>query len=836
MIRQRIYLFAVFFFALKLACAQNGGEPYDSLVVDYGAPKEYTIAGIKVTGTEFLDKDILIAISGIHVGDRIELPSLEASRALKNLWKQELFANVRIYIDSTDGDKAYLNYVVEERPRLSGFTFRGTTKSEENDLRDKIKLNRGKVLTDNVKVNTISTIRSFYAEKGYQNCDVNVKEVPDSTQKNSMLYYIYVDKGNRVKIDNIDFTGNVQVKTSKLHSLMKKTKENSMSPLSIFSLSRFQQKEYDADKAKIIEYYGTKGFRDARIISDSIYRNEKGNLNILINLAEGNKYYYRSINWVGNSKYSSPRLDSVLRIKKGDVYDEAQLQKRLSGDPRGDDVGSLYMDDGYLFFGVTPVEVGIQGDSVDIELRMHEGPQAIINRINIQGNTKTHEHVIRRSIRTLPGSKFSRADVIRSQREIATMGFFDPEKLDIKTDPHPENGTVDLTYVVEEKPSDQVELSAGWGGQGTGVIGSLGVRFNNFSAKGIFDKDSWSPLPSGDGQVFSVRFQSTGKRYQSFNIAFTEPWLGGKKPNSLNIGTYYSRYTNNLAYTDINFGRLTTVGGSIGIGKQLKWPDDFFTLISSVEVTNYNLKNYVTNFFISDGNALSISLKETFGRNSEGPDFLFPKWGSNFYISLALTPPYSLFSNKDYSTLPPAEKYKLVEFHKWKFLAEWYATVTGKLVLRLAAKGGYLGYYNPDIGLPPFERFQVGGDGLSQNYSLYGIDFIAQRGYEIYTPVAAPIFNKFTAELRYPFSTNPSAFIYGTLWAEAGNAWYSFDSYDPFDLNRAVGFGLRVYLPIFGTVGFDYGWPFDDPTKNLSGFSNFVKSGKFSIILGFEPE
>lgn len=373
MIRQRIYLFAVFFFALKLACAQSGGEPYDSLVVDYGAPKEYTIAGIKVTGTEFLDKDILIAISGIHVGDRIELPSLEASRALKNLWKQELFANVRIYIDSTDGDKAYLNYVVEERPRLSGFTFRGTTKSEENDLRDKIKLNRGKVLTDNVKVNTISTIRSFYAEKGYQNCDVNVKEVPDSTQKNSMLYYIYVDKGNRVKIDNIDFTGNVQVKTSKLHSLMKKTKENSMSPLSIFSLSRFQQKEYDADKAKIIEYYGTKGFRDARIISDSIYRNEKGNLNILINLAEGNKYYYRSINWVGNSKYSSPRLDSVLRIKKGDVYDEAQLQKRLSGDPRGDDVGSLYMDDGYLFFGVTPVEVGIQGDSVDIELRMHEG-------------------------------------------------------------------------------------------------------------------------------------------------------------------------------------------------------------------------------------------------------------------------------------------------------------------------------------------------------------------------------------------------------------------------------------------------------------------------------
>ncbi len=824
------------FMMLKFVSAQETMTGYDSLVVSYDNPKEYSIAGVKVEGTQFLDKDILVAISGIRIGDRIEIPGPEISKAVKNLWKQQLFANVKIYIDSTDGDKAWLKYVVAERPRLSGFTFRGTTKSEENDLREKIKLNRGKVLTDNVKVNTVSTIKAYYADKGFLNASVDVKEVLDTTQANSMLYYIYVDKSHRVKIDKINITGNSAVSTNKLHSLMKKTKENTYTPWSIFSLSRFKPKEYETDKGHILDYYSAHGYRDAHIVTDSVYKNADGNLNIDINLVEGNKYYFRNITWVGNSKYSDGKLDSVLRIKKGDVYDESYLQRRVSGDPKGDDVGSLYMDDGYLFFGVNPVEVAVINDSIDIEMRLHEGPQAIINRVNIEGNTKTHEHVIRRSLRTLPGSKFSRADVIRSQREIATMGFFDPEKLDIRTEPHPENGTVDLTYVVEEKPSDQVELSAGWGGKGTGVIGSLGVRFNNFSAKGIFDKDTWSPLPSGDGQVFSVRFQSTGKAYQSFNIGFTEPWLGGKKPNSFNIGTYYSRYTNNLDPRDINYGRLSTIGGSVGIGKQLKWPDDYFTLLSEIDITNYNLHNYVTNFFISNGNAFSLSLKETFGRNSEGPDFLFPKWGSNFWVSLAMTPPYSLFSSKDYSTLPPSEKYKLVEFTKWKFGAEWYANLVGKLVLKVAAKGGYLGYYNPDIGLPPFERFQVGGDGLSQNFSLYGLEIISQRGYDVYTPVPAPIFNKFTFELRYPFSTNPSAFIYGTAWVEAGNAWYSFDDYDPFNLHRAAGFGLRVYLPIFGIVGFDYGWPFDDPAKSIDNFNSWIKGGKFSIVLGFEPQ
>ncbi|MBX7107280.1 MAG: outer membrane protein assembly factor [Chitinophagales bacterium] len=837
MIRIPVLILLLMAVLFRQATAQVNQHSADSLVVDYANPKSYVIGGIEVRGTQYLDKDILAALAGIRKGDRIDIPGTEISKAVKNLWKQDLFANVRIYVERTVSDTAFLTYELDERPRLSGFTFRGTTKGEQDDLREKIKLNKGKVLTDNIKVNTYNTIKSFYNEKGFTHVKVTISEVPDSSQQNSMLYYIYIDKGNRVRIDNIWFKGNTAVSSRKLRGLMKKTKENPV--WSVFTVSKFRPSDYEDDKGKVLAYYATKGYRDAHIKFDTVYENENGNLNIQIWIAEGNKYYFRDIRWSGNSKYASSRLDSALHIKKGDVYDEEFLQKRLNGDPNGTDVGSLYMDDGYLFFSVTPVEVSIENDSIDLEIRVHEGPQATINRVFIEGNTKTHEHVIRRVIRTTPGSKFSRADVIRTQREILATGFFDPEKLGINTDPHPENGTVDLTYSVEEKPSDQVELSAGWGGSGTGVIGSLGVKFNNFSMRNLFDTKTWSPLPSGDGQVFSVRLQSNGRYYQSFNIGFTEPWLGGKKPNSLNIGLYSSRYARGTSRDDPAYGTLVTTGATVGLGKQLQWPDDFFTLISAVNFTNYSLDNYTTNFFINTGNAYSISLKETFGRNSTGPDFTFPKWGSNFYISLALTPPYSLFNDKDYTDLPIAEKYKWVEFHKWRFGAEWYTNVFGKFVLKTAAKGGYLGYYNPEIGLTPFERFDVGGDGLSQNYSLYGVDIISQRGYKEVYATAAPIFNKFTLELRYPFSTSPSAFIYGTAWVEAGNAWYSFDDYDPFNLRRAAGLGLRVFLPIFGTVGFDYGIGFDKPRplvapRTLGEYLSVY--GAFNIVLGFEPE
>ncbi|MCS6991954.1 MAG: outer membrane protein assembly factor [Chitinophagales bacterium] len=810
----------------------------DSLRVDYSRPKEYVVAGITVSGADYVDKEILRAIAGIRIGDRIEIPGDAIARAVRNIWRQALFAHVAVYLDSIHDSEVWLRYELKERPRLSGFSFRGTRKSEENELREKIDLQRGKVVTDNVELNTVNQVAAYYRGKGFFDVRVNVRQIPDTTLANSIRFLIEVDRGRRVKIDRIVFEGNQAFTDSRLKKLMKKTKENTWYPWSIFTISKFDSKAYEKDKQKILEHYSSKGYRDMAILGDTLIRNARGHLEITITLREGNPYYYRNIYWTGNTKYSSAFLDSALRIKRGDVYNEKYLQQRLNGDPRGDDISALYMDDGYLFFRIYPVEVAVERDSVDLEIRIFEGSQASINRVNIQGNTKTHDQVIRRAIRTLPGSKFSRADVIRSNREIAALGFFDPEKLDLRTDPHPEEGTVDLTYVVEEKPSDQVELSAGWGA-GAGVIGSLGLRFNNFSASGIFNPKSWTPLPSGDGQTFSIRFQSTGRRYQSFNISFVEPWLGGRKPNSLSIGTYFSRFTNNLPVADPNYGSLATLGSSVGYGKQLKWPDDFFTLVSSLNVSNYHLKNFQDNFFMTDGNALSISVKETFGRYSSGPDNIFPRYGSNIYLSLAVTPPYSLFIKKDYANLPPSEKYRLIEFHKWRFGAQWFANLTGKFVLHLNAKGGFLGYYNAAIGAPPFERFQVGGDGLSQTYSLYGIDFIAHRGYEIYTTDGyATIFNKYTAELRYPFSTNPSAYVFGMAWAEAANAWYSFSEYDPFQLKRSAGLGIRVYLPIFGIVGFDYGIGFDrTPSGPVNTVGDFLNNyGKFSIVLGFEPE
>ncbi len=799
----------------------------DSVTVDYSNPKEYTLAGITVTGTQYLDKDILIALSGLKVGDKIDIPGSQISKAIQNLWKQDLFADVKIFAERFEGSNIYINIKLEERPRLSGFTFRGIKKSEQDDLRDKIKLNKGKVLTDNVKVNTINTIKGFYNDKGFLHSKVTVEAVPDSSQQNSMLFVIFIDKGNRVKIDNIDFTGNKAVSTGKLHRLMKKTKENPW--YSIFTVSKYKAKEYETDKEKILTYYASKGYRDAHIVSDTVYENPStGNLKIEINLFEGNKYYFHNITWSGNTKYAASRLDSVLRVHKGDVYDESYLQKRLNGDPNGSDVSSLYQDDGYLFFQVNPVEVGVTGDSIDLEMRIYEGPQATIDNVTIEGNTKTHEHVVRRVIRTVPGEKFSRADVIRTQREIATLGFFDPEKIGINPLPHPESGTVDMVYSVQEKPSDQVELSAGFS-PGYGVIGSIGIRFTNFSIGSIFKPDAWRPLPSGDGQVFSIRAQSTGKTSQSLSVSFTEPWLGGKKPNSFNVGIFGERYTNGYSREDIRYGQIVAIGGSLGLGKQLHWPDDYFTLVSTLTAQNYNLKNYTQfDFAFNTGNAHEIYLKETFGRNSEGPDFTFPKWGSNFNISLAVTPPYSLFSNKNYSTVNVEEKYRWVEFHKWNFQAEWYNNPFGKFVLRAQAKGGYLGYYNSQIGLTSFERFKIGGNGIPEN-TFTGIDVIGQRGYDNAYISNAAIYNKYTLELRYPFSTNPSAFIYGTLWLEAGNGWYNFRSYDPFNLRRAAGFGVRVFLPIFGIVGFDYGWGLDP------GPGNPIK-GAFNIVLGFEPE
>lgn len=851
--------------------------------LDYSTPGEFKIGGITVSGTKHLDPDILVTLSGLKVGQTIQIPGDEISKAMANLWRQGLFTDVQIYRTKTVGNTMFLEIHLQERARMSRFTLEGIKKGDADDLREKIRLIKGRVVTENTKSNTVNIIKSFYQEKGFYNTRVNISELPDSMLTNSILLKIEIDKGSKVKIADININGNESYSDIKLHRKMKETKEkahfhpweifkvknmrafadsnfnfidwlNELSPsklykytsqyanFNIFSGSKLIEKEYENDKQNIIDFYQKNGYRDARILNDTFYVKD-GEIYIDIDLVEGFKYYFRNITWKGNTIYSDEKLSEILDIKKGTVYDRNLLDERLFMSQAGNDVSSLYMDDGYLFFQVTPVEIAVEEDSIDVEVRIYEGPQATIDEIRIYGNTKTNEKVIRRELRTLPGNKFSRSDLIRSQREIAQLNYFDPEQMDVRPIPNPEEGTVDIEYHVVEKPSDQLELSAGWGGRGRGVVGTVGISFTNFSIQNLFDKSSWSPLPSGDGQQLSLRVQTNGKVFQSYNISFTEPWMGGKKPNSFTVSYYHSRFADlNYSTREVR-GRLITNSASVGIGTRLKWPDDFFVFQTSLNFQTYKLDNWTSsNFIITDGTSNNFNVNFTLSRSSIDAPY-FPKRGSNFSLSLALTPPYSAFNNKDYSVMENNDKYRFIEYHKWKVKAEWFLQIKGNLVLRTAAKLGFMGYYNKDIGYSPFERFELGGDGLS-NFQFFGRDIIALRGYEVGTPSSgSPFYNKFTTELRYAFSTNPSSTIYAHAFFEAGNYWNNIKEYNPFELARTVGLGVRIFLPMFGLLGFDYGIGFDkEMFENVviekpTSFGDFLgKYGKFTIVLGFEPE
>ncbi|MEM6722494.1 MAG: POTRA domain-containing protein, partial [Bacteroidota bacterium] len=562
-----------------------------------------------------------------------------------------------------------------------------------------------------------------------------------------------------------------------------------------------------------------------------------------MDINEGNPYYFRDIEFKGNSIYSEERLKEVLGIAPGDVYNEELLQQRLSFSPDSRDVSSLYLDNGYLFFRVDPIEKSIKNDSIDLEIRITEGPQAEIDQVRLIGNDRTHDHVVIRELRTKPGEKFSRADIIRSQREILALGYFSQESLEINTPVNPARGTVDIEYVVEERPSDQLELSAGWGGRGRGVIGTLGVTFNNFSLRNLTDFKSWSPLPQGDGQRLSLRAQTNGRFFQSYNMSFTEPWLGGKKPNSFTFSAFYSRSTNGGSVDNNNFAGLAITGVSAGLGVRLKVPDDFFVSQTTLSYQRIRLDGWqgfqTEDGVVNQGSFFNISLNQTISRNSvDSP--IFPTSGSRFALSLQATLPYSLFRpNANYAEMAPEDRYKWVEYHKWKFTAEWYSKVVGKLTLKLGAKIGMLGNYSSEIGTTPFERFEVGGDGISNFQGIEGKDIVALRGYDISDLEAnqfggATVFDKLTLELRYPLSLNPSATIFVLGFAEGGNAWNRFRDFNPLDLNRSVGFGLRVFLPMFGTLGFDYGFGIDK--QNIPDGAGIGEYGRFSIILGFEPQ
>jgi outer membrane protein insertion porin family len=838
-------------------------------ILNYSDKKTYEIGGINIVGAENRDRNAIKSITGLKEGGKVQIPGPSIPAAIKSLLKLRLFDDVQIIQDSTKGEIVFLKIILIERPILSRWSYKGVKNSNHDDLNDLIKgiLTKGGIVTDDQKELSRQKIRQYYVEKGKLDAMVKVNEYPDEGKNASVRIEFVIDTKDRVKVDDIIIDGNVSFSDRKLRKKMSKTKRKG----TLFRKSKFIEKEYEEDKVAITKFYQNEGYKNMSILSDTTYRDKDGDIVVKLNIEEGKRHYFRNITWKGNSLYSDDQLYNILGLTKGDVYNPELLQNRLKFSLDGRDISSLYLDDGYLGFDITPVEIAVENDSVDIEMRIFEGPQFTVENVVIRGNDRTNEHIVRREIRTRPGEKFSRSQIIRSQREIINLGYFNPETLGIETPVNQARGTVNIEYQLEEKPSDQLELSAGYGGF-SGLIGTLGVVFNNFSIANVKDRNTWSPLPQGDGQKLSVRLQSNSRFFKSYNFSFTEPWLGGKKPRSFTIGAVQTAFDYSLQ----GQGKLKITRGFIGLGSQLKWPDDFFSSNTTLNIETINLDNFTSGgFSISKGTFKNFSVKQTFTRSSVS-DPLFPRRGSKVSLSLQITPPYSLFrSNQSYTATseeiaeitnnlildngparPPTEaeiaskvgelveskKFGWLEYHKWKISSEWYYNIFDKLVLATSAKFGILGSFNDDIGTPPFERFELGGDGINnQNAGLQGKEILALRGYDVADitgngartangTVGAPIFNKFTFELRYPLSLNPNSTIYVTSFVQGGNAYQSFKDYNPFDLKRSAGFGARVFLPMFGLLGFDYGFGFD---KVNPADGNY---GRFNIVLGFEPE
>ncbi|HBB58360.1 MAG TPA: outer membrane protein assembly factor [Chitinophagaceae bacterium] len=863
--------------------------------------KEYFIADVKITGIRYLDTAIVLSIANLQPGDKFVHPGAEIfGKAINNLWRQKLFSGAQVFVTRIEDDKVWVEINVQERPRLGNYKFSGIRKSEEEDLLTKLSLSKQTIITENTRREIVEKITKHYGEKGFRNVKVLIEEKPDPTFANSNFLLIRVEKGSKVLIGDVNFYGNAALDNLKLKKQLKGTKEmtritlkpdNAQSPygsrkpasfneyikdwgfmsisktkrmldpyfrFKLLSSAKFDEKKYEEDKEKVLNFYNANGYRDAQILSDTQYMTAKGHLNVDIKVSEGNRYYFGDIVWKGNSKYSDSILNVLLGINKGDIYNVGLLNKRLGKEAaqEGGDISGYYMDEGYLFFRAEPIEMAVYNDTIDYEIRIMEGPQARIKNVTIAGNEKTKDYVVRRELRTIPGELFSRSQLIRSQRELGNLQFFNQEKINPGVVPNPEDGTVDINWQLEEKSADQLELSAGWGG-GIGLTGTMGVTFNNFSVRNIWKKSAWDPLPTGDGQKLSVRLQSNGRAYRSYSASFTEPWLGGKKRNSLTLGFNSSRFSNafdpftgriDKARSDTNF--LNTSGISVAFGKQLKWPDDYFNLVFTFNLTQYKLMNYP--IFSSDftsGTSSNVSIKMALQRSSVFNP-IFPTSGSNFLASVQLTPPYSLMT----SVGSGYNAYRRPEYHKWRFNAEWYVPIGKPLgaeknrqfVVKMAAKFGFMGRYNKDLPFSPFERFQVGDAGLTNNFGLLGFDIVAHRGYPVYQtsdPTVNPdqqsasqfftIFNKYQLEARFPLVTNPSSTIYALTFFEAANGWYNYKDYNPFRLRRSVGAGMRFFLPMFGLLGFDYGLGLDRAVPGQTGLKGI---SRFTFMLGFEPE
>jgi len=884
----KIKLFIILLFISAKVFSQEAESDSTNFSIYYSSPKEYVIKGLDVQGIRYLDTQVLLQISGLSLGDKIVVPGDAITNSIKKLWNHGLFSDVKISADKIVGDNIWLRINLQERPRLADVNFYGMSKSEKDDITKKVLLLKGSQVTDNQLRTAEKIIKNIFLDKGFLNTTVNVIQRDDTTQNNSVILDINVDKKEKVKVGEIVYHGNTNLKAGVLEKSMKKTKAGKIK--NFFSSKKFLTEKYDEDKINLIKKYNEKGYRDATITKDSISKLDKDRVRLDLWVEEGNKYYFRDIKWVGNTIYPSDYLSARLGIKKGDVFDQKLLDKRTKDDE--DAVSSDYLDHGYLFFNLSPMETRVEADSIDLEMRIQEGRQATIEKIIISGNTKTNEHVARRELRTLPGDLFSKADIIRTVRELSQLGHFDPEAINPDVRPHPENGTVDINYELVEKANDQIELSGGWGANM--FVGTIGLKFSNFSVRNIFNKEAWRPLPTGDGQALSLRAQTSGKFYKSYSFTFTEPWFGGRKPNSFTLSFNHSKvnYSANTSYNSYSdpyssygSGYGGSYGGSyggyspygsgyspygygygygsgydagtnytydtqssesdqiqitsaaaIGYGYRLRWPDDYFTMYHELSFQHYKLQNMAGYYyFLNDGTGTgnggfnNFSFKTAFGRNSlDNP--LYTRRGSSFTLSLQITPPYSLINGIDYSKVGLSERYKWIEYHKWMFKGDWYSPLSKNtnLVLHTKFEYGFLGNYNK-YRQSPFEGFRVGGSGMS-GYNLYGSDIVSLRGYKDYSLSSSQgsnIYNKLSMELRYPVILKPSSTIYVLGFLEAGNAWNDFNDYNPFKLHRSAGAGVRIFLPMFGLMGIDWGYGFDE----VAGQSDAAGS-QFHFVIG----
>ena len=890
-----IVLFFLFLSVTFGVFAQENGsdtakvdKPADLPVISYSlTPKKYKIADIKVTGVKNYDDFVLIGFSGLSVGDEISVPGDEVTAAVKAFWKHGLFSDVKILANKIEGDSIWLEYQLKQRPRISEVNYHGIKKGEREDLEAKLGLKKGFQITPNVLDRAKILIEKFFDGKGFKNVDVNIQQKDDIAHEGEVILDIYIDKNEKTKIHRIYFDGNNALTARQLKKAMKKTNEKfslfndwKTSILEMFSTKKFTTEEYENDKKNLISKYNEHGYRDAVLLADSVVNFDEKKVDIFLKVEEGEKYYLKDIRFVGNTKYSTDYLMAVLGMKPGEVYNQKKLSDRLSMDE--DAVSNIYFNNGYLFFNADPVEVEVENDSIALEIRIQEGPQATINRVIINGNDRLYEDIVRRELRTKPGKLFSREDLMRSVREIAQMGHFDPENMNPRPIPDPENGTVDIEYNLVSKANDQIEFSAGWGQ--TGVIGKLSLKFTNFSMKNFLNPKSYKGIiPQGEGQTLTLSGQTNGRYYQAYSISFLDPWFGGKRPNTLSISAYFSKqtdistsYLSNMysGYNPYYYGypyygsyggyygsyynnyynpgsyelalnpdkSIMMFGLAAGYGKRLNWPDDFFQFMATLNYQVYMMHDW-DYFLVNNGTCHNVNLELLLQRNSiDNP--LYTRSGSQFSFSVAATPPFSLFDGKDYASMSDQdpEKFKMIEYHKWKFKAKVFSplaplTVKRTPVLMTRAEFGFLGTYNK-YKRSPFETFYMGGDGMTGYLSTYATETIGLRGYENGSIAGngdyssyGYAYTRLSMELRYPFILEPSSTIYGLVFAEAGNAWTDMSSYNPFDLKRSAGVGVRIFLPMIGLMGIDWAYGFDEPNYGSSG----KRSGSnFHFIIGQE--